>query len=219
MHLKTLHRIWIATSVAAVVVIIGLVYIIWGLTQALSQQNTTANSSSNLLAPQLSQSILGQDWKDSEQKLQQRFIQSQKHIEQLRQALIGSNNVNEPWSLFEPSFFENPLIDNSLFEQFMLDGDEAYGGQLDISMKETEKHFEVEIKHPESQSVSIDAYVENNQLVISGATKQQMSKNGTYQSMQEFKRSLTLPHLVKNDSLAVEHQDGRIIINIEKATS
>lgn len=90
-----------------------------------------------------------------------------------------------------------------------------------VNIKETETAFEVELSAPARKKEDFNIEIDNDMLTISSEYKTESSaEQGKYTrkefSHSSFKRSFTLPDIVKDDGIAANYENGILKITLPK---
>jgi HSP20 family protein len=90
-----------------------------------------------------------------------------------------------------------------------------------VNVRETEKHFEIEVAAPGLNKKDFNITVENRVLTISSDKEEQKEeKDGNYTrkefSYHSFTRSFTLPEGVKEEDVKATYSDGVLRLNVAK---
>lgn len=121
-----------------------------------------------------------------------------------------------------PSLFED-IIPRDFWNWSL--GNNTNGGTLPaVNIRETRDNYELEVAAPGMTRDDFQVELDNDMLVISAEMKdeseQQMGGDYTRREFQyrSFKRSFRLPeHMVENDKISAQYQDGILHITIPKS--
>jgi len=117
--------------------------------------------------------------------------------------------------------------DQPFFDKF---GIGLSGTQPEITMKETDKAYEVTVTVPEGQQVNVKTDVDGNTLSISGEVSSEddrhsifgnnsiLGNSGTSKSVQRFSQTVTLASAVDQNKISTIQKGDKMIITLPKVS-
>lgn len=177
------------------ITIAGLSYFIWDLRSEKAGQNT--------YAPYLSDHILPDPWSKNWDPWLDPWDTSGQ-FENIRK------RMDELMSHMKPG--------GSLFSKHGIGLSQS---SPEITMKETNENYQIDVSVPEGQEIELNARIKGDILTISGKVKATIeeSSDGLYGksiSTSQFSQSLTLSKPVEESSLSVEKTDKHMKIQVSK---